>query len=65
MKKVDIIGIGAINFDYIFSSKRTDVINQKKSNMDDGDESFVKEHVFKATPHNQLHRTPKSGKIKT
>ncbi len=47
MKKVDIIGIGAINFDYIFSSKRTDVINQKKSNMDDGDESFVKEHVFK------------------
>lgn len=45
-KRIDVIGIGAINFDFIFSSKHSD-INVKGKRIDDGEEIFVKEHVFK------------------
>ncbi len=45
MANIDIIGIGAINLDLIFSSKKSD-IRDKKASFDNGEESFVKKHVF-------------------
>ncbi len=44
-KKVDVIGIGAINFDFIFSSRTSDLKNTK-NNLDDGEESFVPKQTF-------------------
>lgn len=44
-KNVDVIGIGAINFDFIFSSRTSDLKNIKHS-LDDGDESFVPKQTF-------------------
>lgn len=46
MKKVDVIGIGAINIDYIFSGAQSDTKEDKKK-IDDGEEIFLKEHVFR------------------
>ena len=46
MKKVDVIGIGAINIDYIFAGTQSDNKEDKKK-LDDGEEIFVKEHVFR------------------
>ena len=45
MNKVDVIGIGAINFDYIYTSPKTDN-KENKNKIDDGEESFIKQHVF-------------------
>ena len=44
-ERVDVIGIGAINFDFVFSSNHSD-INTRDKKIDDGEEIFVKEHVF-------------------
>lgn len=46
-KALDVIGIGAINFDFIFSGKKADVNDKKKSDFDDGEENFVENHIFK------------------
>lgn len=46
-KTLDVIGIGAINFDFIFSGKKADINGKKKSDFDDGEENFVENHIFK------------------
>lgn len=45
-ENIDVIGIGAINLDFIFSSNRSDNTNRKNI-IDDGEESFIEETVFK------------------
>ncbi len=47
--KIDIIGIGAINFDYIFSSHRADT--KSLQGIDDGEETFVEKHEFERNLH--------------
>lgn len=44
-ERVDVIGIGAINFDFVFSSNHSD-LNIKDKKIDDGEEIFVRKHVF-------------------
>ncbi|MCL2782171.1 MAG: hypothetical protein FWD74_11935 [Actinomycetia bacterium] len=39
---VDVIGIGAINFDFIYSSRKSDWRDSKT--FDDGEEIFVRQH---------------------
>ncbi len=63
---VDVIGIGAINFDFIFSSSKADDFTGAKNRYDDGEEIFVKEHVFqdeliKVQKHSELIQTQVGG----
>ena len=57
MERVDVIGIGAINFDLIFSSLRNDS-KRSQSAFDDGEERFVDKKVFNET----LKRIQKASK---
>ena len=43
--KIDVIGIGAINYDFIFSSEKSDDKKRSK-NIDDGEETFVSYKAF-------------------
>lgn len=65
-KTLDIIGIGAINFDFIFSSKKSDVNGKKKSDFDDGEEVFVENNIFednlsKVEKHSELIQSQVGG----
>ncbi len=44
--KVDLICIGAINFDHVFSCKKSEIIH--KSKIDDGEETFVSSDEFQS-----------------
>ena len=57
MRRVDVIGIGAINFDLIFSSLRNNS-KTSQSAFDDGEERFVDKNTFDET----LKRIQKASK---
>ena len=43
--QVEVIGIGAINLDFIFSGQKSDN-RSHESNLDSGEETFIKDSVF-------------------
>lgn len=45
VKEIDVICIGAINFDYIFSNQKFE-FSKKRRTIDDGEESFIEADAF-------------------